>query len=65
MLQSTQNKLYGGAAGLFIGVVVSSIYCYFGSSSSDEAQPGQMTGGSKTRHYRSHNNKSKKHRRKH
>ena len=65
MLQSTQNKLYGGAVGLFIGVVVSSVYCYFGSGSSDEAQPGQMTGGSKTRHNRSHNNKSKKHRRKH
>jgi hypothetical protein len=65
MLQSTQNKLYGGAVGLFIGVVVSSVYCYFGSSSSDEPQPGQMTGGSTTRHTRSHNNKSKKHRTKH
>jgi hypothetical protein len=65
MLQSTQNKLYGGAVGLFIGVVVSSVYCYFGSSSSDESQPAQITGGSKTRHNRSHNNKSKKHRTKH
>jgi hypothetical protein len=62
MLQSTQNKIYGGAVGLFIGVVVSSIYCYFGSSSSDGTQAGQMTGGSKTRHNRRHNNKSKKHR---